>query len=59
MKQDISYKVHFIYDISRIYPWGLSTRASAVKWVAMHLLGIISDTQYLKVLTYDIFSKFI
>ena len=55
----MTYKARLVCDGSRVDPRGLSTRATVVKGVFVHLLDLIADSQNLQVLCGDIGKTFI
>ena len=59
MKPDLTHKVRLLCDGSRVYPRGLSTRATVVKGFSVCLLDFIADSKNLKVLQGDIGNAFI
>ena len=59
VKPDPTHKARLVCDGSRIDPRGLSTRSIVVKWISVHLLDFIADSQNLKVIQGDICNAFI
>ena len=59
VKAGLTYKAKFVCDGSRVDPNGLSTRATVVKGVSVHLLDLIADSQNLSTLCGDIGNTFI
>ena len=59
IKPDIPYKAHLVCDGSCVDPRGLSTRATVLKSVSVHLLDLIVDSQDLQVMGGDIGNAFI
>jgi len=60
VKTDLRQKARLVCDSSLLIdPCGLSTQATIVKGVSVHLPGLIADAQDLKVVCSDIGSTFI